>query len=510
MKRIDTPTKQVDLFGAGKHGFRDGDNNAGISPTKLDAAWFNDLQEEMMNIIEGAGLTPTAGVRTQVYQAIQVMIATATQDYKTSVRFTTTANIVLNGLGTQAGGDWAGALTSNDRILVKDQTVGTQNGWYAAAAGAWVRTTDADGAGEVTPGVQTTVEEGVTQADTTWTLTNDGAVTIGTTALTFAKQGGSAGMDLSGTATVAANAMTLTLNPTTIPFRSPTLSSGAVNKRTFSSPISFVIPSGALLGGIAGQSNRLYHLAIDATAVGGGVEGAVITAAAGANLDEMGVISTEAIATAAAVTASIAVTTGVMTVTAVISGALTVGQQLVGAGVPAGTRLLSFGTGTGGTGTYNTTCTTAVASTTITGAAGYAAYSAVARANVPYKIVQIVDNTQATPGVYATTPSLVQPLLGQVGAAMGLLGLFANGVNQTASRAVNTTYWNWSGRTRWLLISPANSSSTTNVLTVGGSAVQSSSLSGANGSIPMIAPVKPGQSYSASSNAGVASWWEFD
>lgn len=73
-------------------------------------------------------------------------------------------------------------------------------------------------------------------------------------------------------------------------------------------------------------------------------------------------------AVAATVTGSIATT--VLTVTAVTSGALSVGQVISGAGITVGTRIVSFGTGTGGTGTYNVDISQTFASGTVTGAAG--------------------------------------------------------------------------------------------------------------------------------------------
>lgn len=200
MDRISTPTKVVDLFGVGKHGFRDGDLALGIYPTDFDAAFFNDLQEELLTIIEAAGLVPTAGTRNQVYQAIQAMIAgSAANDYKTSVRFTTTGDIVLSGLGTQAGGDWGAALTAGDRILPQLQTTASDRTIWIAAAGAWTRATDADGVGELTSGTVVAVEEGTTLADSQWMLTTDGAITIGTTALTWARKDGSIVPDASET-----------------------------------------------------------------------------------------------------------------------------------------------------------------------------------------------------------------------------------------------------------------------------------------------------------------------
>ncbi|MDP1655724.1 MAG: hypothetical protein Q8K91_12790 [Hylemonella sp.] len=188
MDRISTPTKALDLFGVGKHGFRDGNLGSGILPTDLNAAFFNDWQEEMMTIIEANGFTPTAGLRTQVYQAIQFMIATATSGMKVPVRYTTTANVVLSGLGTQAGGDWPGAMTAGDRVLVKDQATGADCGIYVAAAGPWVRATDADGTNELFPSTVVSVQEGTAFGDSQWMQTTDGTITIGTTALVFARK----------------------------------------------------------------------------------------------------------------------------------------------------------------------------------------------------------------------------------------------------------------------------------------------------------------------------------
>lgn len=107
------------------------------------------------------------------------------RDSKQSARYTTTGNINLSGLATQAGGDWPAALTAGDRVLVKDQTTGDNNGLYVAAAGAWARSTDADAPAEVTPGMLVTIEEGTNLADTVWELTTNGPIVLGTTVLTF-------------------------------------------------------------------------------------------------------------------------------------------------------------------------------------------------------------------------------------------------------------------------------------------------------------------------------------
>jgi hypothetical protein len=73
MRRIDTATKAVDLFGAGKHGFKDGDPALAILATKLNAAFFNSIQEELSRAIEGAGFTLAPADNTQLLAAITAL-----------------------------------------------------------------------------------------------------------------------------------------------------------------------------------------------------------------------------------------------------------------------------------------------------------------------------------------------------------------------------------------------------------------------------------------------------
>lgn len=92
-------------------------------------------------------------------------------------------------------------------------------------------------------------------------------------------------------ASVAANALTVTLNPTTLDFRSATLGSGAVNTRTVLSPISLTISSGSTLGTVNGVESQIVILAIDNA---GTVELAAVNIAGGVNLDETTLINTTA------------------------------------------------------------------------------------------------------------------------------------------------------------------------------------------------------------------------
>jgi hypothetical protein len=55
MKRIDTPNRAADLFGAGKDGFRTAVPGVS-SATEFSALWFNHVQEAIVRTIEAAGL----------------------------------------------------------------------------------------------------------------------------------------------------------------------------------------------------------------------------------------------------------------------------------------------------------------------------------------------------------------------------------------------------------------------------------------------------------------------
>ncbi|MGA4473879.1 phage tail protein [Ectopseudomonas chengduensis] len=132
-----------------------------------------------------AAADPHPQYTTEAEVAALIAAEMNSRDSKQSVRYTTTGNINLNGLSTQAGGDWPAALTAGDRVLVKDQATGANNGLYVSAAGAWSRAADADASAEVTPGMLVTIEEGATLADTVWELTTNGPIVLGTTALTF-------------------------------------------------------------------------------------------------------------------------------------------------------------------------------------------------------------------------------------------------------------------------------------------------------------------------------------
>jgi hypothetical protein len=135
------------------------------------------------NKITGLG-TPTdaADAATKAY----VDSAAQGIDWKASVRAATTGNITL--ASALENGDTLDGVTlaTGDRVLVKNQSTGSENGIYVVkVSGAPDRSTDADTGAELTSNFAVFVEEGTTNADQGYVLTNDGAITVGTTALTF-------------------------------------------------------------------------------------------------------------------------------------------------------------------------------------------------------------------------------------------------------------------------------------------------------------------------------------
>ena len=130
-------------------------------------------------------------------------------DVKQSCVATTTGNITLTGLNTQAGGDWASSLTAGDRVLVKNQTASQNNGIYVASSGAWTRSSDANTWAQLVSAF-TFVEDGATEADTGWVCTVNQGGTLGTTPITWAQFSG-AGTYTAGTGlTLSGNEFSIT------------------------------------------------------------------------------------------------------------------------------------------------------------------------------------------------------------------------------------------------------------------------------------------------------------
>jgi len=288
-----------------------------------------------------------------------------------------------------------------------------------------------------TTGTITTVNATTVNATTS---TTTGVTTTGT--LTFSGGGSMTRPSQAGiqsiTATVAANALTVTLNPTTLEFRSATLTSGTVVSRTISSAISVVVSSGSTLGTTSAVQSRIVVLALDNA---GTVELAVVNIAGGTDLTETGLIST---------------------------------------------------TAEGGAGAADSASVV---------------YSTTARTNVAYRVVGYVESTQATAGTWATTPSTIQGCGGQALTAMSSLGYSQTWQAVTGSRAVNTTYYNTTGKPISVNITLTNVGATGGIAVNGVPCSYALNVASNNNLVTAIVPV--GASYILSpSSMTFFSWSE--
>ncbi len=280
MQRIATATKSVDLFGAGKHGFKDGNLGTGVLPTDFEALFCNNLQEELLSIIEEQGIAPNSGVLTQVRQAIKRMTGgnITTVNAANSPFALTADNAGLVIMDATAGNIIANLPAANVitaklefKFVRKDATANTATGNCA-------------GADTLVGGAVSFTLSG--QGDYRC-LAGDSTSKWATTAVPLAaiKQ------IQSLTATVAANALTLGIAASQFDFRNATLGTGTTTTVSFGA-LSLVVPSGATLGTVSGQQSRVIPIVINN---GGVAELAVINLSGGINLDESGLISTTAI-----------------------------------------------------------------------------------------------------------------------------------------------------------------------------------------------------------------------
>lgn len=186
-----------------------------ITATTVQAA-IDELDSEKLDktggtmsgaIAMGSSKITGLGAGTAASDAInkgQLDSAVAGLSWKAPVRAASTADIDLAVAADPNPVDGV-TLANGDRILLKNQDDGEENGIYDAVTATdpttWVRSSDADTAAEV-EGAAVLVQEGTANADKGFTQTAD-SVTLGTTALTWIEFfGGSAlsagdGIDIS-------------------------------------------------------------------------------------------------------------------------------------------------------------------------------------------------------------------------------------------------------------------------------------------------------------------------
>lgn len=172
-----------------------------IAATNVQAA-INELDTEKQ---AGLGFTPEnvankatsfTTVNDTLYPSVQAVknYADAIKqalDIKDSVRVASTANIAVATALINGSTIDGVVVATGDRVLLKDQSAGAENGIYVVvASGAASRSTDADVSAEVTAGMYTFVSEGTASADYGYVLTTNDPITLGTTALVFTQFSG--------------------------------------------------------------------------------------------------------------------------------------------------------------------------------------------------------------------------------------------------------------------------------------------------------------------------------
>ena len=186
--------------------------NAAVDVNKLDlSSGTFDFQSAVLQVA-----TPSA----DSHAATKGYVDSISQGlhWKDSVKVATTANITLSGTQTIDGV----AISADQRVLVKNQSTGSENGIYLCKAGAWERAADMNAAAEFS-GSAVFVQQGTTNADTGYVCTNDGDVTVGTTAITFAQFTGAGQVEAGAALTKTGNRLDVAVDDSSLEISSDAL-----------------------------------------------------------------------------------------------------------------------------------------------------------------------------------------------------------------------------------------------------------------------------------------------
>lgn len=130
--------------------------------------------------------------------------------------------------------------------------------------------------------------------------------------------------------------------------------------------------------------------------------------------------------------------------------------------------------------------------------------------NSVYRVVGFVDIQQATAGVWATAPTLVQGAGGQALASLSSLGYGQTWQNVTGSRALGTTYYNTTGKPITVVTRMTSTVSTDPFIQVSGGPQIYAHSAAAGVALAVTAIVPPGSSYmsNVAGTGTLISWLE--
>lgn len=161
--------------------------------------------------------------------------------FKDAVRVATTTNLAAtrssniltatsNGSINDTGIDSVTTLAVDDRILVKNQSTGADNGAFIITTlgdgsnpFVLTRAVDFDSSGDAAPGSYFFINEGTTQGDSAWVLSTNAPITINSTSLTFIQFSGAAQITAGSGLSKTGNTLDVNVDNTTIEISSDNL-----------------------------------------------------------------------------------------------------------------------------------------------------------------------------------------------------------------------------------------------------------------------------------------------
>ena len=186
----------------------------------------------------GTVTVPTPTNSTDAVTKAYADAITQSLDIKDSVRVASTVNIAVASALTNTSTIDGVVVATGDRVLLKNQTAGAENGIYVVvASGAASRSTDANTSAKVTSGMYVFVSEGTVSADMGYVLTTNDVITLGSTSLSFTQFSGAGqitagtGLSKSGSTLLIDTAVTANLT-TAQTLTNKTLTSPVVNTPT--------------------------------------------------------------------------------------------------------------------------------------------------------------------------------------------------------------------------------------------------------------------------------------